>query len=191
MSEHAHKSYEPGGVRTGYVLTAAFGAILLLAGAIGVLYAVYSAWVPRSKLPPQPTFPAPQLESHPAVELNRLLERQRARLHGYRWLNSEHTLVAIPIERAMQLIAQRGDTAFAPIASEGTATGAPSAAAPAAPPLQHPPPPPQTPPTVPSNRAAPAGQVTPPAKPETPKKTPTPLSQHPALGTGAESGVKR
>jgi len=191
MSERAHEHYEPGGVSTRYVLLAALGFLLLLGGGIGVLYAVYSASLPNPKPPPQRVFPAPRLEAHPRVELHKLLAQQRKELSGYRWTNSQRTLVAIPIDRAMALIAKRGDKAFAPIASAASATESPSTGAPPVPQLQHPSAAPQTPPTVPSNRAAPAGQVKTPAQPETPKTAPTPLSQQPGLGSEAQSGVKR
>ena len=51
MNEHTHEHYEPGGVSTGYVLIAALGALVLLAGAIGGLYAVYAALVPNPQPP--------------------------------------------------------------------------------------------------------------------------------------------
>jgi hypothetical protein len=179
MSERTHEHYEPGGVTTSYVLLAAVGALLLLAGAIGGLYAIYAAWVPNPKPPAERTFPTPRLEAHPAAELHRLLARQHKEMNGYQWANSQHTLVAIPIDRAMELIAKRGDKAFAPVNAPKPIAGGPT-----------PTPGPAAPPTVPKNRAAPAGQVKTPAQPQTPKTAPTPLSQHPGLGSGAQLGAK-
>jgi hypothetical protein len=159
------------------VLLAAFGFLVLLAGAIGILYAIYAtSGAVSQKLPAPKVFPAPRSEPDPAAELHRLFAQQRQALSSYRWLNAEHTLVAIPIDRAMDLIAQRGDKAFAPIATVASAS---------APQTQQPVPPPRTP------SAVPAGQVTTPLQPQARKVAPTPPSRNPALGTGAQSGSKR
>ncbi len=180
MSEQIHEHYESGGVSTRYVLLAAAGALLLLAGAIGGFYALYSAWVPNPRPPAERRFPKPRLEAHPAAELHKLLAGQRKEMNGYHWANEKHTLIAIPIEQAMALIAKRGDKAFAPINSPTSVTGG-SAPAPGL----------ATPPTVPKSRAAPARNVKKPAQPETRKVAPTSLSQQPALGSGVQSGAER
>ena len=54
------------------------------------------------------TFPEPRLETDERTELNdfRLAEEQT--LNSYGWVDQNAGLVHIPIERAMQLIAQRG-----------------------------------------------------------------------------------
>jgi hypothetical protein len=50
--------------------------------------------------------------------LGRLTAQQRARLSGYHWADASHTVITIPIERAMQLVAARGAGAYAPVAPE-------------------------------------------------------------------------
>jgi hypothetical protein len=129
MSEHAHEHYEPGGVHTSYVLLAAAGFLTLMIVAVGLLHIIYNAAVPQPRPEAPKLFPAPRLEADPAAELHRLLARQRKEMSSYRWANSDHTLIAIPIDQAMELIAKRGAEAYGPIPS------APKKLPPGSPPL--------------------------------------------------------
>ncbi len=40
------------------------------------------------------------------VEPRRIRDEQLERISGYRWVDQEHGIVAIPIDRAMELVAQ-------------------------------------------------------------------------------------
>jgi hypothetical protein len=113
----AHERYEPGGVSTWWVLAFAAGFLILLAASVGGLYAVFVSVVPADHTPVVRQFPQPRQEAHPSQELHALLGRQREELSGYRWADPDHTFAAIPIERAMQIIAARGADAFGPIES--------------------------------------------------------------------------
>jgi hypothetical protein len=42
--------------------------------------------------------------SQPFVELTTLMDRQRAKLADYRWVDEKKGVVAIPIDRAMELV---------------------------------------------------------------------------------------
>jgi hypothetical protein len=118
MTEQARsEKLEPGGVSAGRVTIVAGGfAALLVASLIGLGVVFYAA-VPRDRTPAAESFPRPRLEADPAAELHALQSKQHQELNVYRWANGEHTLVAIPIERAMAIVAQRGADAFAPIAT--------------------------------------------------------------------------
>src|SRR6185312_1975240 len=117
---------EPGGMRTGWVVLAAGGFMLLLFGSLAVCYAIFVTATPRDRTPPPHAFPRPRLESDPAAELHALLDKQRKELSGYRWTNDDHTVLAIPLDRAMALIAARGEKAFAPIAGLESAADKPA-----------------------------------------------------------------
>jgi hypothetical protein len=52
--------------------------------------------------------PAPRLQSNPAGDYQKLRGEQEALLHTYGWADKKSGLVRIPIERAMELIAERG-----------------------------------------------------------------------------------
>lgn len=122
--QHAHDRLAPPTIATRRILLVAGGCLAFLAATFAVLGFVYVSAVPRQPIPAPRTFPAPRLQPGEAAELSHLLTKQREQLNLYRWANSERTLVAIPIERAMKLIAQRGADGYAPIAAQ------PGAAAP-------------------------------------------------------------
>lgn len=53
--------------------------------------------------------PEPRLQVSPPVDLVRLHDIEDGRLHTYGWVDPQAGVVRIPIERAMKLIAERGD----------------------------------------------------------------------------------
>jgi hypothetical protein len=116
---------EPGGVSLWPVLWGALGSLALMLGAIWGLSAVYDWWVLNRTLPAPEQFPSPRVQTHQAEQLQDLLAAQRRQLTGYAWADSSKTLVRIPIERAMELIAQRGAQAYAPLLLAGPAPAAP------------------------------------------------------------------
>lgn len=129
--EHIRYVPESPAVDHRIVILAAIASLLLVAFAIGVLYAAYQRSVPIK------TVPAPQAFSQPrvvpaqaeAAERTRLASEQKRRLETWQWANPEHTLVQIPIERAMQILAQRGTGAWAPLPLPQTALSSPTSAA--------------------------------------------------------------
>ncbi|MDD5328611.1 MAG: hypothetical protein PHX38_01290 [Sulfuricella sp.] len=60
---------------------------------------------PIGQLPPPAG--APMLQSAPAGDLQAYRQSKESLLHGYRWIDRKAGLVQIPIERAMQLTAER------------------------------------------------------------------------------------
>jgi hypothetical protein len=53
-------------------------------------------------------FPAPQLETDERTQLNGVVLSQEDTLNSYGWIDQQAGTVHIPIERAMDLLAQRG-----------------------------------------------------------------------------------
>jgi hypothetical protein len=53
-------------------------------------------------------FPEPRLERNERVEINDFRLKEEQTLNSYGWVDEKAGVVRIPIERAMQLIAQRG-----------------------------------------------------------------------------------
>jgi hypothetical protein len=64
---------------------------------------------PELRLPPQP-----RLQTHPGHELARLRGRERRELNTYGWVDRDGGVVRIPIDRAMQLMVERGWPAASP-----------------------------------------------------------------------------
>jgi len=54
------------------------------------------------------TFPEPHLETDERNEITDFRTHEEEQLNSYGWVNQSAGVVHIPIERAMQLIAQRG-----------------------------------------------------------------------------------
>jgi hypothetical protein len=52
--------------------------------------------------------PAPQLEETPALDLARERAAENELLHTYGWIDKQAGVVRLPIERAIELMAQRG-----------------------------------------------------------------------------------
>jgi hypothetical protein len=74
--------------------------------------------------------PLPRLQVEPVLELNQARNQQRAEIDTYGWVDRGHGIVHIPIDRAMDLILERGGL---PARPEAGATGATGTHVPAAP----------------------------------------------------------
>jgi hypothetical protein len=57
---------------------------------------------------PQTAFPDPKLEEDERTQLNGIRTAEEKMLYSYGWVNEQNGTVHIPIERAMDLIVQRG-----------------------------------------------------------------------------------
>jgi len=53
-------------------------------------------------------FPQPRLERNERLEINDFLFKEEQTLNSYDWVDEKSGVMRIPIERAMQLVAQRG-----------------------------------------------------------------------------------
>jgi hypothetical protein len=54
------------------------------------------------------TFPQPRLESNERLEINDFRAQEEKTLNSYGWVDQQTGVVRIPIDRAMQLLVQRG-----------------------------------------------------------------------------------
>jgi hypothetical protein len=57
---------------------------------------------------PEELPPAPRLQVSSGQDLLELRAREATALNGYRWVNKDLGVVGIPVERAIELLAQRG-----------------------------------------------------------------------------------
>ncbi|MEL6184303.1 MAG: hypothetical protein AAFU79_06740 [Myxococcota bacterium] len=57
----------------------------------------------------------PLLQPHPEVELEDYLEAQKRKLSSYAWVDRDQGKVQVPIERAMQLVAEKGLPTWKPV----------------------------------------------------------------------------
>ena len=75
------------------------------------------------------TFPQPRLEENERTQFRSFIEDQDRKLATYDWVDKDRGTVRIPIDRAMELIAQRG----LPVHEEGASSAQSSAAKSSAP----------------------------------------------------------
>ena len=94
---------------------AALGLLLVLAVALtclalrGLLHVLEGpSGIRPASSPAQPLPPEPRLEPNPQQALEELRRREDSILHHYKWVDRPSGLVQIPIERAMELLAERG-----------------------------------------------------------------------------------
>jgi hypothetical protein len=56
----------------------------------------------------EPTVPEPRLQVDPRAELARLRAEEDEMLRNYQWIDQQHGIVQIPIQRAIDLLSERG-----------------------------------------------------------------------------------
>ena len=85
--------------------------VLLLMGSL--LWLLSGGWPPRQGIV-TPMVPAPNMSPEPDLQVASSLDYQAMRaaeesqLRSYRWVDREAGIAAIPIERAMEILADRG-----------------------------------------------------------------------------------
>lgn len=81
---------------------------------LGWLFAAYKREYPSPDSPSRIAFgarmiaPAPQLQTNPSGDLEAFKKTEEATINSYGWVDKNGGVIRIPIERAMELIAQRG-----------------------------------------------------------------------------------
>jgi hypothetical protein len=73
---------------------------------------------------PQGAFPDPKLEEDERGQLNGIRMKEEQQLYSYGWVDQQAGTVHIPIERAMDLLVQRGLPVRAQATAESKETGA-------------------------------------------------------------------
>ena len=82
--------------------------------ALGGLFLIFKRAHPspdppsRIVLEPRVIAPEPRLQARPVPEMAQFRASEDAKLTGYGWIDKQHGIARIPIERAMELIAERG-----------------------------------------------------------------------------------
>jgi hypothetical protein len=109
--------YEPADLNPKAVFLAGLGILVVLWIVVLVLYPIfrYFSYARTGGLNPAkvlnyipPPPPAPRNETGSDTELSDYMARQKAALSGYAWVDRGKGIVSIPIERAMEIIAQKG-----------------------------------------------------------------------------------
>lgn len=94
----------------------ALGLVLMIALLLPLLAWMFwrlEAHAQRADPPPNPLAsdqppPAPRLQVDPAADLARLRRAEQHTLSSYGWIDQEQRVVRIPVDRAIEILAQRG-----------------------------------------------------------------------------------
>lgn len=105
----------PPGLRIGALLAIAASVLVLLGASFGVLYWFFTWQAPDRYYSAPRRFPEPQVLQDESLQLTTLRQEQQRRLQSFGWVDRDKQIIAIPIDRAMQLLAQRGSDGYAPI----------------------------------------------------------------------------
>jgi hypothetical protein len=87
---------------------AAFTILLVFVTTLGVAFTGLPIVVGSPPATVQPALPVPRLEVQSGQSLAPYLAAEQRRLNAYRWIDRQAGIAAIPIDRAMDLVAQRG-----------------------------------------------------------------------------------
>ena len=101
-------AYEPSDASPWLIAALAAGVagfLLLIPGLLMLGYPVAGQQAVMSELP---RIPSPRLQIDPAGDLAELRKIEAARLSSYAWVDRNGRIARIPIERAMDILAQRG-----------------------------------------------------------------------------------
>lgn len=115
-SRARRRTHEPGDVDPRPIVFAAAGlaATLVLVAAVALGTRLLLRPDRAATARAAAAIPAPQLQSAPAADLRALVREKNAMLDEYRWIDPHRGVVRIPIDRAMQLLAERGARSAAP-----------------------------------------------------------------------------
>jgi len=80
----------------------------LLLCAFSVMWLYPTSLQDRRLTSPLPDYPAPQLQSDPAKDLQRFTAQELSRLNSAGWVDKSHGIVHIPIDEAMRSLAAQG-----------------------------------------------------------------------------------
>jgi hypothetical protein len=139
---HSQRGYEDADVSVGRLFAFAGGVVALVV--LGVLgsAAVFHFFVRHQPLgPPASPFedvrtvpPEPRLQTTAPLDLKHYRDEQEKTLEGYGWVDSQAGIVRIPVDRAMDLLLQKGYPVRGSSPVEGGQVKTPQ---PAAPPANH------------------------------------------------------
>lgn len=141
MSEHGHgghgaQAYEKSDAHVPSIYKFVVGTFALLFVsmlAMWILFIVLEKTTPEVAANASPAAlergrvipPGPRLQTNPAGNLPETLEHENSILSTYGWVDKSQGVVRIPIDRALDLVAERGLPVFLPQARAGAAQPAP------------------------------------------------------------------
>jgi hypothetical protein len=116
--QHQSVRFEERDISMRGVLIAGFGVLLCTFGIVCVMYLLFSYMRHMKVRESPPTSPLarrmdqlppePRLQDSPRLDYETMRFDAQWNLHHYQWIDKQKGIVAIPIDRAIDLVAQRG-----------------------------------------------------------------------------------
>lgn len=108
MPERQHESQEPelrGLIVAGVIVSVAIALAIGVCLGLMSLFGGFARPLARAQHNPMPE---PHLQPHPLADRQRYDVEQRTLISDYQWVDRRAGIVRIPIDRAMQILAQQG-----------------------------------------------------------------------------------
>lgn len=105
------QAYEQTDVRATGVMIFLAGLFAALGASVLVIWWLYGVFAPNQaavRISPAEIPPEPRIQSAPLVDLWRIRAHEDAVLESYGWVDKQAGVVRIPIDRAIDILAERG-----------------------------------------------------------------------------------
>jgi hypothetical protein len=110
------KGYELRDVNVRVVMIGIFALVIICVGAVVATELLVNIWSRPPETGGAPAIadygrllpPSPRLQANPPEDMKEFLEQEDAILNSYGWINRETGVVRIPIDRAMEMVAEQG-----------------------------------------------------------------------------------
>ena len=109
-----HVGHETTDVNVWAVGKFAIGLVIVCVVSVGLLFGLLKYFQSREEtsvantVEPVKLFPEPQLQKTPILDLKTIRAEEDKLLNGYAWVDPRKGVVRIPVDRAIEVLAQRG-----------------------------------------------------------------------------------
>ena len=113
-NKHPHIGHETTDVNVWAVGKFAIGLVIVCVVSIALLFGLLKFFQSRQEtsvantVEPTKLFPQPQLQKTPIPDLKAIRAEEDKLLNGYAWVDQPKGVVRIPVDRAIEVLAQRG-----------------------------------------------------------------------------------
>ena len=113
-NKHPHIGHETTDVNVWAVGKFAIGLVIVCVVSIALLFGLLKFFQSREEtsvantVEPTKLFPQPQLQKTPIPDLKAIRAEEDKLLNGYAWVDQPKGVVRIPVDRAIEVLAQRG-----------------------------------------------------------------------------------
>jgi hypothetical protein len=113
-NKHPHIGHETTDVNVWAVGKFAIGLVVVCVVSIALLFGLLKFFQSREEtsvantVEPTKLFPQPQLQKTPIPDLKAIRAEEDKLLNGYAWVDQPKGVVRIPVDRAIEVLAQRG-----------------------------------------------------------------------------------